>query len=261
MAAIVAIILGLVATAIWAVSTSGFKGVRRWWVDRNARQFWLPLVSGDQKIVLGRFTKLVTEWGELDLTKWEATGLVGMGDVHAATFVESFLDDLGVRKLGQTFAVVDHDQVSGDLSNTNLICLGGPDVNRITRKILEKKVNNTFVPGEWRENEISFYDTVHDKWYSPEADDGEDGRKIVTLDCGLIIRVPNPWNRSRAVLIVAGSFGYGTWAGVMLARSPGFLNDQRVTQARSIECLYETDVDQGVPQTPRIIDVRPIAVN
>jgi hypothetical protein len=260
LAAIVAIILALVATAIWAVSSRGFKGVRRWWIYKNARKFWRPLVSGDLKIVLGRFVKIRTKCGELDLTEWEATGLVGMGDVNAATFLESFLDDLGVRRLGQTFDVVDHDQISEDLSHTNLICLGGPDVNRITRKILAKKMDNTFVPGEYRKNEISFYDRMQDKWFSPKSDDGEDGHKTVTLDRGLIIRAPNPWNRSKAVLIIAGSFGYGTWAGVLLARSPEFLSDQRVTQARFIECLYETDIDRGIPLTPRIIDVRPIAV-
>jgi hypothetical protein len=261
LAAIVAIILALVATAIWTVSTGGFKALRRWWTYKNARRFWRPLVAGDSKIVLGRFTKIVTKWGELDLTKWEATGLVGMGDVHAATFVESFLDDLGVRRLGQTFDVVDHDQISEDLSDINLICLGGPDVNRVTRNILAKEINNTFRPGVWKKNEIAFHDTMRDKWFSPESDDDEGGRIVVTRDYGLIIRVPNPWNHSRAALIVAGGFGYGTWAGVMLARSAEFLSDERVTQASSVECLYETDVDRGIPQMPRIIDVRPIAVN
>src|ERR1700693_4248616 len=131
MAIVVAIIIAVVATAISAISSKGFRDIRRWWVYRKARRFWRPLVSGDLKIVLGRFTR----FGEWDATKWEATGLVGMGDVHAATLVESLLEDLGVRRLGQTFDIVDHDQIQVDLSNTNLICLGGPDVNYITRRI------------------------------------------------------------------------------------------------------------------------------
>ena len=82
--------------------------------------------------------------------------------MHAATLIATHLGDLMVRQLGQKIEILDQYQLSGDQSSVNLICLGGPDVNIITRQLLHE-INPSIKPISFINNDpndLHFIDTL-----------------------------------------------------------------------------------------------------
>ncbi len=246
MAVVSQVVIGLLTTFV------GFALGFTWHVSRRkltywrARHFWRPFVSGDLKIVVGRFK---------DFDTFEASGLVGVGDMQAAAEVVSFFDDLGLRRLGSAIDIVYHDQLAGNLYAANLVCIGGPDANQVTERIL-KNIHHTI---ELESGVISIRDTRTGEIYEPNREHDRDNREIVVLDYGLLIQAPNPFDSHRSVMIVAGGYGYGTWAGVKLARSPQFLHSELASKGQAIECLYRTEIIREVPQKPEVVLVRQIS--
>jgi hypothetical protein len=327
MTALSQVLIGLLTIFIGFILGSTWQLSRRTLLYWRARRFWRPFVSRDLKIVVGRFIR--------EFSAFEASGVVGVGDMQAAAEVVSFFDDIGLRRLGSAIDIVYHDQLTGDLYDGNLVCIGGPDSNRVSDLIL-KKIGHTidvgdgqgsvisqsavapehqpgpaqtslrrglpalrrlakrrifFEPGSlvavppsayvttgspdraWRSRPGSppgrerrppgppprLKDTKTGETYSPSREIDEEGREIVTVDYGLLVQAPNPWEPRHKVMIVAGGYGYGTWAGVKLARSPQFLRSQLALRGKAVECLYKTDVIEEIPQRPEIIIVRPIS--
>jgi hypothetical protein len=237
------IFLGFVLGFTWQVS-------RRRLLYWRARRFWRPFVSKDLKIVVGRFDK--------EFHAFEASGVVGVGDMQAAAEVVSFFDDLGLRRLGSSIDIVYHDQLTGDQYGANLVCIGGPDSNVVTEKILNE-INHTIEVGDRARSTIEMKDNQTGKVYDPKTEDDRAGKPVVTVDYGLLVQAPNPFDPRHKVMIVAGSYGYGTWAGVKLARSPQFLRSQLAPSGRGIECLFETKIMREIPQQPKIILLREIS--
>jgi hypothetical protein len=88
--------------------------------------------------------------------------------------------------------------------------------------------------------------------YNPELREGEG------VDRGLLVRAANPFNERKSVLVIAGSFGYGTWAGARLAIEDTFLKRPMVAAQTPFECLFETDVVGEAPQATKITLMRPL---
>jgi hypothetical protein len=89
-----------------------------------------------------------------------------------------------------------------------------------------------------------------EKVYQPS----KDGDNILT-DCGVIIRAPNPFEPTKQVILLCGSYGYGTWAAVQLAQDKEFLR-QVPKRAGPLECIFQVDVVRDTPQRPRLYFVR-----
>jgi hypothetical protein len=248
MAVVGQILIGLLTTFIGFLLGVAWQMSRRRITYWRARRFWRPFFSGDMKIVMARFR---------EFDAFEASGLVGVGGMQAAAELVSLLDDLGLRRMGRNIDIVYHDQLPGDLYGVNIVCIGGPDGNQVTRRILER-IEHTIALGDPQRHEISIRDANTDEVYNPERELDREGRKNVTLDYGLLVKAPNPFDPRRTVLVFAGSFGYGTWAGVKLARSPQFLRSPLVSQGSAVECLYRTEVIEEIPQQPDIVLIRPI---
>jgi len=62
-------------------------------------------------------------------------------------------------------------------------------------------------------------------------------------------------------MIIAGSFGHGTWAGTRYVMSPAFLELPEAKARGAPECLVKTDVVRDTPQAIRLIVVRNIPSN
>jgi hypothetical protein len=95
-----------------------------------------------------------------------------------------------------------------------------------------------------------FVDLKENKVYEPL----KEGDRVV-MDCGLIIRAPNPFEPSKTVVILCGSYGYGTWAAVQVAQSKQFVR-QVPRGSGALECVLQLDVVRESPQRPRICFVR-----
>lgn len=85
-----------------------------------------------------------------------------------------------------------------------------------------------------------------------------DGGKVVA-DHGVILRVTNPFDRARKALLLFGCFGFGTWAAGRCVCSEDFLVHPTVRGGSDIECVVRSEVVRGVPQQPRICEIRELA--
>ena len=246
MSTVIQVLIGLLTTFIGFLLGAAWQISRRRIMYWRARRFWRPFVSGDTIIVVGRFREFDT---------FESSGLVGAGDMQAAAELKSFFADIGFRRQERAVDIVYHDQLLGDSYGSNLICIGGSDANRVTQALLER-VDHKITLGESKRYEIFMRDTETKRTYYPELRPGPGGLQLVTLDYGLLIKAPNPFDLSREVIIIAGSFGYGTWAGAKLARSPEFLRASLTSKRSALECLFKVQVAQDVPQQPEIVVLR-----
>jgi hypothetical protein len=252
-------------------------------VNYRARRFWRPLTSDHMSVVLGRFR---------GLPGFEASGVVGAGDNIALKDLSDYFARIGFKR----FTVFYNDQFGWtDTTRVaplrgNLILLGGPDANTLTRDVLERlplgiefleveadrleqfrhgSVTSNSVPArprgwtrlvrwgrartgrDWRVPVI--LDLAGDKVHAPVLD-GD----VIRSDCGVLIRCPNPFNKHKEVMIFCGSYGYGTWAAVQFAQTREFL--ERVPRnTRAIECILSVDVVREMPQAIRVELLRPVA--
>jgi hypothetical protein len=87
--------------------------------------------------------------------------------------VSAFFAELGFRRRAHTAEIVYQDQLAGDFYGANLICIGGPEGNRVTERIL-KRINHSikFVAG------TSLRDVDTDTIYSPEFETRSEGKKF-----------------------------------------------------------------------------------
>lgn len=245
---VVQILIGLIIIYL------GFLVGRAWRYSRTLRpywrawRFWRPFLSGDMKIVMDKFN---------EFNEWEASGLVGVGGMEAAIGTVKLFDDWGLRNLGHSIDLVYHDQADGHLYESNLVCIGGPDANNVTDLILDK-VDRTIILGVPEKHYFTFIDIETDEKYGPSPDLDCQESTHVTFDHGVVIKAQSPFARRKYVLILAGNYGYGTWAAVKLLRSPQFLHHPYVKLGLNIECLFRTEVIKGIPQEPEIIVVREI---
>jgi len=232
-------VINLAAGLTGFVVALAWDHIRKWRRLRSVRQFWRPFIGGSPMVVIGRFK---------EFSKFEASGLVGIGDAAALTELLGHLRSLGIDSPRWDFA----DRLHGDALRSDLILLGGPDANTITRECVSRFPTSIRF-GNPDRYQISIQDTVSRRSYSPQYDErtGE-----VSLDYGLMFSSPNPFDASKRLLIIAGSFGYGTWAGCRLAIKPEKLGDQSETLGADFECLFQTDIVYSTPQDIKLVTYR-----
>jgi hypothetical protein len=191
--------------------------------------FWQNLDRGGITIIPGRF---------LQFEKFEASGLVGYGDTMALADVRAYLESLSIRNVAVSYADLVHD----DLLKTNLILLGGPDSNRISRLFMDK-VRSGLRFGNPARHEIGVVDAVNHKTYNPYfVRTREDA-----IDHAVVITAPNPFSREHTAIFVAGSYGYGTWGGIRFLTSREFWDHDLTRTNAAQECLNKVRV---VGETP-----------
>src|SRR5882724_9786908 len=128
------ILIGLATTFIGVVIGVVWQTAKRSGVYWRNPRFWKPLLSGEVVIVADKFDPESAP----ELSGWEASGLVGGGGMRAALEVVKLLEDLGLQRVGRKASIVYHneDDAVGRALNSNLFCIGGPDANKVTAKIL-----------------------------------------------------------------------------------------------------------------------------
>ncbi len=249
---------------------------------RRARKLWGPLLTGGLQIVVSRF------WP----AGWPGpTGVVGGGDAVALRELGSYFS-----KIGTQFDAVYVDEADLDRKR-NLILLGGPDTNIVTRDALASLSPRVriFDPGPGKAME------VHDLAPGPATGEAVTGRKPrvrkyrsqpEAVDYGIIIRARNPFSPGNALVVIAGAYGYGTWAGAMLATEDTFLekcqrlgeSDDNITLNRrhsymkvlaghareflgrpatqpswlQFECIFKVSIYDQRPHAPEILTLRPL---
>jgi S-layer like family, C-terminal region len=207
---------------------------------QKAKFFWRPFLSDDTRVVLGRFSAF---------PGFERSGFIGFGDALGLAELQSHYLTLDLKDLIVTY----DNRIHGDELKNNLILIGGPDVNRITREVVAH-IDSKLKFGNPDQHEIFIQDVSTKKIYAPfglssSFDD-------IKLDYGLILKAKSPFDPSKYVLVIAGSFGYGTWAGVRHATSKKFMANPIVARNHQVECLIETDIALETPQEIREVVLR-----
>ena len=214
--------------------------------SKQARLFWEPFVESESLVVIGCFHEFDT---------FEPTGFMGVGDAIALTELRTFFDVLELRDFDVAYA----DRLSTADLATNLIVLGGPDANPVAREIASR-LNYTIRFGNPTEYVVALFDTLTGSVYAPAAIKHPQHTET-GVDYGLILKAPNPLDSTKQVMFIAGSFGYGTWAGVRFVTSRQFLENSPVPGDQPLECLIETEIQNGMPQVVRSRIIRPLLNN
>jgi hypothetical protein len=102
------------------------------------------------------------------------------------------------------------------------------------------RLKGTLIPGK---NEI--VDASSGVTYKPCCRGSSD--ELVT-DFGLVVRAPNPYASDRHLLMVFGTFGFGSWAGVRFLLSKQFQEANERLAGGFMECLVEAEIVKGAPR-------------
>ncbi len=120
----------------------------------------------------------------------------GICATNLALFFGTFLNYIPESK-----TKLDTELTENDLKE-NLILIGGPGVNAITAKV-NLKLPIRFQRVKYKNNYYtSLYSTVSGKTYTDES-------------YGIIVKVKNPWNKEKYIMIIAGRKFWGTKAAVL----------------------------------------------
>jgi hypothetical protein len=124
--------------------------------------------------------------------------------------------------------------ITDDFRRNTLILVGGPARNAVTRDAMKRlPLTHRFTkPG----TTIRDAQTGRTYSYNRTLLGRTDG-----TDYGLLVKARNPFNSRASLLIIAGSSGYGSWAGTRLITEPSAL-DETAASGDSFECVFATDV-------------------
>jgi hypothetical protein len=210
---VINVIVGLSTAFIGYLIGRTWQRAVDWLQHRRLRQFLAPLLDDGVQIIVSRFMRS-------DFP--EPTGLVGGGDALALREITMIFDKVGFKNYKTLY--VDERELD---RRGNLIVLGGMDTNRVTKEAVEL-INPGILlhdPGPGIKME------VHDLRPNGQSRSRHSTRKDAPcrykatddIDYGVIIRAPNPFNPSKGLIIVAGAYGYGSWAGAALIGNKSFL--------------------------------------
>lgn len=248
-----------------------------WLPYRHARLFLRPVMRGDLHVITSRFRNPSFP-----------DGIVGGGDAVALRELVAFFGKIGFKNFEAVY--VDERHLN---RRNNLVVLGGLDTNQVTMDAMGL-INSSLTicdPGPGIRME------VHDLSPDAKCNDGElEGAPPVRkfkatdkVDYGIIVRARNPFEKSKAIIIVAGAYGYGTWGGIDLMQQDEFLkkcrhldlNAQGARKASvktslqraiatlrgqavspqwsSFECIFRVRVYDDRPHVPEILVFRELA--
>ncbi|ACU73963.1 hypothetical protein Caci_5103 [Catenulispora acidiphila DSM 44928] len=208
---------------------------------RHARGLWRQLAGPTVNIVVGAHS----------VTGWETAGLMGIGDAFAVSELQQHLVSIGA---GQP-KIIYGGRLEAETRRNDLILIGGPDTNSMTREVM-KRLAGTFKFLDPPAHTFAIRDAHGGKTYDPDPPTNGEG-----TDFGVLVRAVNPFNPEASVLIVAGAYGLGTWAGARLVHSKAFMQEPLVRAMIPFECLFETDVVASTPQATKILALRSLDVD
>jgi len=202
----------------------------------HARRPWSELLEPDLTIVVSVF-------GLTD----EPSGRMGVGCAFGLVELLRYLDQIGAHQ-PKIIKIADEDQVTDDFRRNTLILLGGPARNTVTFDAMRRLPLTHYFSRPV--STIRDTKTAREYSYSPTLLGPARG-----TDYGLFIKAKNPFNPRTSVIIIAGSSGYGSWAGTRLITESSAL-DAAAASGNPFECVFATEVLDRNPQATEVLVVR-----
>ncbi|WP_164904800.1 hypothetical protein [Streptomyces cyaneus] len=174
------------------------------WKTRAERRIWRPIMKNGRPLGL----VLTCRHGPLP----RSTHRTSINEVRVLLEFTPTLDKIGIE-----YRITDSlDAADSELSTANLLILGGPAVNDVSRRAFEAIQDR--LPVSINLEEVAI--TIANRRYAPEYD--AEVHKVVK-DYGLVVRCQNPFDPSRgtAAFLVMGCHGFGTAGSARLLRDPG----------------------------------------
>jgi hypothetical protein len=177
--------------------------------------------------------------------------LARYGDLDAFFEMYTALTRMGYRNLSHRSA-----REPGIGSSRNLVLIGGPSWNSLTRTYLlhlDLPIKQNLEPA----GQPDYFTTSDGSSALPKVDI-EDGQQHVIEDVGLFVRATNPTNPDTDVTICSGIFTHGVLAAVHCFTSSHVAGDnvdavrERLGQAKSFAVLFRVKVIDGRVPTPRL---------
>lgn len=190
-----------------------------------------------------------------NFSKEEICIVVPPADVDPIIKGTQILDFLGIMEIQEMFTSqgfklrrIRADKIAENDKKSNLLLIGGPIPNPVTKSLLERKEIVYKFGGP------DGHSIINDKGLKidPRMERGR-----ITHDLGIITRMKNPYNPDKDVIMVCGSYGWGTQAALKILKdrdSLKYLN--QYNQHFQIICTCEVDED-NVGLKPHLLDLCP----
>jgi hypothetical protein len=135
------------------------------------------------------------------------------------------------------------DALAPDSLGRNLLLVGGPISNEVTKEIWKKADTRYY----FEENDIR--DKMNpDFSKKPNIENG-----IVVRDYGIITKCKNPFQQGRSVIVVSGCYGWGTWGSLETLLNPQNLKFLSEKGDLFFQVLVSINVFRKLPQRPILI--------
>ena len=205
---------------------------------RPSRRFWKPLERPRLTLVLGAFD---------GFDGFEPSGIGSIADAKALQELMAHFTKIHLSNFEITYA---SKLTDGQLEG-NVVCFCAPDGNEISRRLMQRRETEViFTEGGGTE----IKDKMGGNTYTPKRAGG-----VAIEDFGVIICMDNPYSPSSIALIVAGVYGFATWAGVRLLQRNDFL--ESIHDRRNFAAVFRVDVIQNLPQSAQLLYVRDLPPN
>jgi hypothetical protein len=148
--------------------------------------------------------------------------------------------------------------LQADNQSNHLVCLGGPDWNKLTASLLENLNLPVTQVADWKTDDGQFFEVESSEGkakYRPVLKNAGD-RKVLLEDVALFARAVNPFNREMIATICSGMYGRGTYGVVRALTDPKFRErNTRYLETRFAGCesyclLTRVTVNNNVTMTP-----------
>jgi hypothetical protein len=166
----------------------------------------------------------------------------GFSDMKAASKVEALVSSLS--KGAEERVVICEADFASDKLEDDIVLVGGPISNSLTKRLMQDAglpltfVNHTLVNTRQKKEYLARFDERND----------------CVEDYGLVIKARNPYNEKSEFMLIAGCYGYGTYAASRAITNIKIIKEiLRKVQSKNLALVVSTYVVKGTPQKPKVV--------
>jgi hypothetical protein len=203
--------------------------LRRHYAALRANRLWKYMLSDHVIVVLSGFVGP-------DDRQFEPSGTIGIGDARALSVLEVWFKSIAFSNYEIQYA----HEISGDARrDNNLICVGGPDANPITKDVWHRRNFNWSLNRIFKTGDLSLTTNFDNHG------NGDDG--------SVICFGSNPYSNGKWALLLFGKLsGFGSWAGTESVTTRPIRIKQSTTEG--FVAVLSTNVAGDRPQNSRVFN-------
>jgi hypothetical protein len=217
------LLLNLLASLIFFALGYLFDRFLEWRSLQVVRNLWRPFLKQ---------TPLVVSFTTRPGPKARSTRRVSFTEMEAFVRISQTMAKLGLESQAK-----DSQMTPSEFKGSNLVLLGSPLSNQATDSIWQAlAIHLPYQFIDPPENPGEYYLQSPGQAYIPEYNQDS----ILSKDYAVLIRTANPFDYDKAVIIAAGTHGYGTFGAILLLTQKIYSRTfARLTKGRDFIALLE----------------------